>query len=102
MGQTKQVVTKERRLSHVELIQPREKISPSLGGTGYLPPSRPATLPELAEAIRQGQIVWKVARNSVNWRRPAETRRLQFENLQIKCAVIGSMRDWWFVRVLAD
>jgi hypothetical protein len=98
MSQAKQ----SRHLSHVELIQPGERLSLALGGTGYLPPSRPATLPELTEAIRQGQIVWKVARNSVDFRRPAETRRLQFENLQIKCAVIGSNREWWFVRVLAE
>jgi hypothetical protein len=90
-----------KRQSHIELIQPREKIAPELGGTGYLPPSRPATLRELAAAVRRGQVVWKVARSSVDWKRPARTRRLQLERVQIKCAVIGSIREWWFVRVLS-
>ena len=89
-----------KQLSHVEIIQPRERISPGLGGTGYLPPAEPATWPELAAAVRAGQIVWKVARNSVNWRRAAKTRLLQFETVQIRCAVIGSTGDWWFVRLL--
>lgn len=82
-------------LAHVELIKPREKLS------GYEPPSKAATLPELAAAARAGQIVWKVSRKSVNWRRPASHRRLQFQEVQIKCSnPVGSTRDWWFVWVL--
>lgn len=88
------------KLTHVELIKPGEKLAPALGGTGYLPPSKPSTLLELAEAVRDGQIIWKVARNSVAWDRPASTRRLQLPEAQIKCVVIGSIREWWFVRVL--
>lgn len=90
----------ERKLTHIELISPREKLSLELGGTGYVLPSKPATLPELITAVRAGQIVWKVARTSVDWRRPAKTRRLQLAECQINCAVIGSTKDWWFVRVL--
>lgn len=89
-----------RRLAHVEIIRPSEKIAPSLGGTGYLPPAKAATLSELVAAVRAGQVIWKVARATVDWRLPAKTRRLQFEGFQIKCVVVGSMRDWWFVRVV--
>lgn len=87
-------------MTHVELIQPRERIDPSLGGTGYLPPSRPAALSELAAAIRAGQIIWKVARKSVDWRRPARTRRLHLDGFQVRCSVLGSTGDWYFVQVL--
>ncbi len=87
------------KMAHVEIIKPMEKIAPSLGGAGYLPPAKPATPPELAAAVRAGQIVWKVARASVDWRRHAKTRRLSFKECQIKCRVIGSTRDWWFVCV---
>jgi hypothetical protein len=90
----------ERKLTHVELIQPMEKIDPRLGGTGYLPPTRPATIQELADAVRRGQIVWKVLQTSVNWRRPASSRRLQMAEAQIKCKILGGTRQWWFVHVI--
>lgn len=86
-------------MTHVELIQPGEKLAPPIGH-GYLPPSKPATLPELAEAVRAGQIVWKVARSSVNWRRYAKTRLLDLGDVRIKCRCIGGTRHWYFVLVL--
>lgn len=88
-------------MTHVELISPNERLSPQLGGTGYLPPATPATLPELADAVRAGQIVWKVARASVNWRRPANIRLLNLGTVRIKCMVIGGQCDWYFVHVLS-
>lgn len=87
-------------LTHVELIKPSEKIDRSLGGTGYLRPSTRATVAELAEAIKRGQIIWKVARATVDWRRPAATRLLNLGEVQIKCVVIGGTGAWYFVRVL--
>lgn len=87
-------------MTHVELIQPNEKLSPSLGGTGYLPPSQPATLQELSAAIRAGQVVWKVARTSVDWRRPAQTRLLVLSEVRVRCTIVGGTKDWWFVHVL--
>ncbi len=88
------------RLAHVELIKAGEKLSPDLGGTGYLPPAQAATLEELSAAVRRGEVIWKVARSSVNWARPAKTRRLQLSEVQVACRVIGSVREWWLVMVV--
>lgn len=86
--------------AHIEIIKSGERIDPTLGGTGYLPPSRPATIQEIAEAVRSGHLIFKVARNSVNWKHRAESRRLQLPECQIPCVVVGGMREWWFVRLL--
>lgn len=97
-------------MAHVEIINPREKLSPSLGGTGYLPPSKPMTLAQVddavAEAIRagtavDGAIMLKVARNSVKWSRPSKsrTRKLNLEDGVCECVVVGGNRDWWFAWV---
>lgn len=87
-------------ISHVELIKPSEKLSLGPHNSGYLPPSTPASLSELADAVRAGQIVWKVARSSVNWNRPANYRLLDLGNVRIKCSnPVGSTRDWYFVWV---
>jgi hypothetical protein len=87
--------------SHVEIINPRERLSPELGGTGYLPPATRATAAELAndaaaqaEAFGIGLAVWKV--RMVNTHRP---KRLCIEGRHLACDVIGSVRDWWFVSV---
>lgn len=88
-------------LAHVELIKPSEKLS------GYLPPSRSATLPELAAAVRAGQVVWKVDRASVNWRRPADIRLLNLGEVRVKCRVLGGTgygrgKGYWFFVVVVD
>lgn len=94
-------------MTHVEIINPREKLALSLGGTGYLPPNKPVTLAEIdktiaafkAAAMPSGMFVLKVSRDSVNWKKHAETRRLKFSDGSCECVVIGSNRDWWFVSV---
>jgi hypothetical protein len=97
----------EAKKPHVELIDPLEKISPELGGTGYVGPKEPAnalslyanaavaakSLPEL------NMTVWKVLRSSVNWNKPAKVRRLLVGGRTIPCEIIGSVSDWWFVSV---
>lgn len=95
---------------HIELINPREKLSPSLGGTGYLPPAEPATVRELLDDadrserhpdLSLGFCVWKVAAHSVGWHhgRYRATRRLRVNGKQLPCRVLGSMRHWYFVAV---
>lgn len=91
-------------MTHVETIKPHERLSPELGGTGYLPPSEPSTISELESDLRKAQAqmpslglsVWKVKRESS--RHP---RRLTLPNGRyLECKVIGGTgRDWWFVRV---
>jgi hypothetical protein len=86
-----------RLVPHVELIDPAEKLS------GYQPPDRPSTPAELADA--GGPNVWKVARASVSWngrRNSRNGRRLRLGRRNIKCQILGSTRDWWFVGVSAE
>lgn len=101
-------------VAHIELIKPTEKLSPDLGGTGYLPPSRPATLKELAEACAKGQVIWKVDRSTVNWKKAAKTRILdlgehsELGRVRVRCVILGGTGCpskgwagyWYFVRVL--
>lgn len=95
------------RLAHVEIIQPHERLAPPLG-SGYLPPQQPVTLADVDRAIDaaigsgatvDGFFVVKVSRESVNWKKPANTRRLKFTDGTRDCVVIGSTMDWWFVCV---
>lgn len=89
-------------MTHVEVIRPHERLSPELGGTGYLAPSKhshiAALIADLEKANSQGLgvAVWKVRRESS--RHP---RRLTLPNGRyLRCRVIGSTgRDWWFVKV---
>ena len=92
---------------HIETIAPEEKISPSLGGTGYVGPKQPASMLELyvnaTASIEQfsnlGTAVWKVLQSSVNWTQAAQFRRLKIDGRTVPCEVIGSDRQWWFVAV---
>ena len=95
-------------MSHAEIIRPSERLSPSIGGTGYQPPSEPTTLANVLAAYEAslaagvtvpGMFVLKVLRGSVNWKKPAKKRRLTFSDGRCDCVVIGSNRDWWFVSV---
>jgi len=87
-------------IAHVELIKREEKFS------GYLPPETAATLEELSAAVRAGQVVWKVDRKSVNWRRAAKTRILNLGPISVRCAIVGGIGYgngagyWYFVHVL--
>lgn len=94
-------------MTHVEVIRPHERISPELGGSGYLPPSVPSSADELfadlVKAERQSAMhgyivettVWKVARKGS--RHP---KRLTLPNGRyLKCRVIGGQQQWWFVAV---
>lgn len=89
---------------HVELIDPTEKLSPELGGTGYLPPREPATREALlADACRTdngtaeiGRVVWKLSRRSVN---TLPVKQLRIFNKRIPCEVVGSLREWLFISV---
>ncbi len=91
-------------MHHVEVIKPNERLSPELGGTGYLPPSEPASTEAMIadlenaqqQAPRLGIAVWKVKRESGK-----HPRRLTLPNGRyLNCSVIGGTgRDWWFVRV---
>lgn len=82
--------------AHIELIQPFEKLGPN-----YQPPAQEATIDELALALAGGQIIWKVAKSSVRWRRPANYRLLSRDGVAFKCVVVGGDRHWYFVHVLA-
>lgn len=95
-------------MAHAEIIRPAERIIPELGGTGYQPPSVPATLADVVAAYETslaagatvpGMFVLKVYRDSVNWKKPAVKRRLTFVDGTCECVVIGSIRDWWFVSI---
>lgn len=89
-------------MNHVEAIKPKERISPELGGTGYLPPSQPSPVDilraEMEKAEKQNltSTVLKVKRTSSK-----HPRRLTLPNGRyLKCSVIGGTgRDWWFVKV---
>lgn len=93
-------------MAHIEAIKPGERIDPSLGGTGYLPPAQPSSAAELAADLNNansvsslGLSVWKVKRES-----PRHPRRLTLSNGRyLKCSVIGGTGYeggyWWFVRV---
>jgi len=93
--------------THIEAIRPHERLSPALGGTGYLPPERPATRAELLDDLLDGvkrcpglnAHVWKVSRDSVRWDRTWSYRRLSIDGSAIPCVIIGSVKDWWFVSV---
>lgn len=98
--------------THIELIQPGEKLAPSLGGTGYLPPGRPASrLDLMRDALARAQdsaafidlVVWKVARHSVAWHRGGwrAHRILKVGQKRIKATVVGSQQHWYFVAVEA-
>lgn len=95
------------RNTHVELIDPKEKLSPSLGGTGYVAPKEPSSVLDLyanaawaAETYPElNMTVWKVSRASVNWKRHANQRRLRIDGRSVPCEVIGGTHDWWFVSV---
>jgi hypothetical protein len=94
--------------THVELIDPAEKLSPELGGTGYVGPTKPATAMDLyvnaLAAVEQfpelNATVWKVLRTSVSggWR-AAPSRRLRVGGHVVPCEVIGGVKHWWFVSV---
>lgn len=89
-------------MSHVEAIKAKERLSPELGGTGYLPPSDPSPVEILKAEMEKAQnhnlscTVLKVRRTS---NKPP--RRLTLPNGRyLNCSVIGGTgRDWWFVKV---
>lgn len=93
--------------SHVELIDPLEKLSPELGGTDYVGPKEAASAFDLyTNALSTSEsfpdlnmTVWKVLRSSVAWNKYAKSRRLKINGRVIQCEIIGSTRDWWFVSV---
>ena len=95
--------------THVELIDPQEKLSKELGGTGYVGPKSPATPLELrmnafdaANAHPDlNMTVWKVLRSSVRWKSNDKSRRIRIRDRMIPCEIIGGTRDWWFVSVNA-
>lgn len=84
---------------HIELIEPIEKTQ------GYASPKQPAnTLDLYRNAVAEfekwpnlNMVVWKVLRSSVNWKQPANERRLVIDGCRINVRVIGSVGDWWFV-----
>ena len=91
-------------MNHVEVIRPSERVSPELGGTGYLPPAQPSSAKALSRYLQLAQdqmpnlgiAVLKVKRESSK-----HPRRLTLPNGRyLRCSVIGGTgRDWWFVRV---
>lgn len=92
--------------SHIEVIKSGERLDPSLGGTGYLPPSSPSTSSELIADLKHAALiaptlntaVWKVKRESM--RHP---RRLTLGNgKRLGCRVVGGARHWWFVSVAVN
>lgn len=96
-------------MAHVELIQHGERLSPELGGTGYRPPAKAASVIELLADLSRtdggrsdlGFTVWKVKRKSVDWHHhaPINERRIHIGKNRIACSILGSTRDWWFVAV---
>lgn len=94
---------------HIEVINPMEKLSVELGGTGYLGPKSPATQIELwADAVEAwgrepnlGFTVWKVLQSSVRWKSYPVNRRLRVGGRVLPCEIIGSHSVWWFVSVNA-
>lgn len=95
---------------HIELIDPKERLSPELGGTGYVGPRGAANVLDLfrsaSAAFEQwphlNAVVWKVLRSSVNWKKHANTRRLVVDGRRLDCTVIGGTMDWWFVSLEAS
>ena len=91
---------------HVELINPREKLSPELGGTGYVGPTEPASALSLytnAAAESQGGLdwtIWKLLRTKEHRRR--YPKRLKLYGRSIPCEVIGGVGEWLFVSVVAS
>lgn len=92
--------------SHVEMIKSNERLDPSLGGTGYLPPTTAATWAEILDELRRVKAefglpcaAFKVLRSSVSWKNHAESRRLLIGNTHIPCKLIGGIKDWWFVSI---
>lgn len=93
--------------THIELIDPMEKLSPGLGGTGYVGPKQPAdalalyvnAVAAIESPYSLNMTVWKVLRRSVDWSQCAQFRRLRVGSKTVACTVIGSNRDWWFVSV---
>jgi len=100
--------------AHVEIIRPCEKLSPDLGGTGYLDPLVPATRAELLATLpsphfAEEQIppIWKVDRSSVIWKTPAVKRRKLYVAGKgdpgpcpfLLVRVVGGNRRWFFVAV---
>lgn len=90
--------------AHVEVVHPKERLHPSLGGTGFLPPTKPATwtqiLNELGRAKYEFDLpsaVFKVLRSSVSWKDHKENRRLTIHGKRVSCRLIGGIKDWWFV-----
>lgn len=93
-------------MAHIEVINPKEKIHPSLGGTGYQPPAQPSTVDELIADLNKanaatslGVSVWKVKRESA-----IQPRRLTLPNGRyLKCRIIGGTGYesgyWWFACV---
>ena len=82
-------------MHHIEVINPREKIAPSLGGTGYLGPSEPSSVEALRadlenakhQAAAIGISVWKVLRQSNKY-----PRRLTLPNgRRLACRIIGGI-----------
>lgn len=96
-------------MAHVELIREGERIDPSLGGSGYLPPGRAASRDELMADLARtdggratlGYTVWKVKRKSVDWHHyaPVNERRVHIGQNRIACSILGGNRHWWFVAV---
>lgn len=96
--------------THIELIDPKEKLSVELGGYGgYLGPKNPDSVLDLMVNAKWAadkwpelnMAVWKVLRSSVNWKGVAQTRRLRIAGRTIPCDIIGGVKDWWFVSVNA-
>lgn len=92
--------------SHVEIIKPNERLDPSLGGTGYLPPTSPATWAEILDELRRVKaefdlpcVAFKVLRSSTSWKNHSANRRLLIGDTRIPCKLIGGIKDWWFVSI---
>lgn len=90
--------------AHVEIIKPMERIDPSLGGTGYQPPTRPATWTQILNELGRAKYefglpscVFKVLRSSVSWKDHKPQRRLLIHGQRVSCRLIGGIKDWWFV-----
>lgn len=91
--------------THIEIIKPSERLAPSLGGTGYLSPTRSATAKEIAAELNRvrGEFpdlpsaVFKVLRTTVSWQNHYPRRRLRFNGTTVSCRCVGGIREWWFV-----
>ncbi len=99
-------------MMHIEVIAFTEKISPDLGGTGYLPPNKePSSVKTLLDdaIVRSREAlntsVWKVARRSVGWHQGKYTgyRWLTIHGKRlIRARELGGNRFWYFVAVNAS